>query len=91
MARRARPAVPAPSGPPGAVTLDALAPGSRARVRSVADHVPTRRLAELGIRRGSEIRVLGRSAGGGVTVAIGTSRLALDRTVLRGIEVVVPA
>lgn len=68
-------------------TLDTLRPGTSARVTAVLTGTSVRRLAELGVRRGSEIRVLGRSAGGGVTVAIGTSRLALDRTVLRGIEV----
>lgn len=45
-----------------------------------------RRLAELGIRPGATVRVLTRSAGGGLTVAVGTSRLALDRSVARGIE-----
>ena len=46
-----------------------------------------RRLAELGLRRGATVRVLTRSAGGGRTVAVGTTRFALDRRVLHDVEV----
>ncbi len=46
-----------------------------------------RRLAELGLRRGTAVRVLSRNAGGGATLALGTGRIALDRAVLRDIAV----
>jgi len=40
---------------------------------------PRRRLAELGLRVGVAIHVLQRTAGGGVVVGIGGSRIAVDR------------
>ena len=43
------------------------------------DAVRARRLAELGLRAGARIRVLIHTAGGGRLVAVGDSRIALDR------------
>ncbi|MDC5697671.1 ferrous iron transport protein A [Intrasporangium calvum] len=39
----------------------------------------TRRLAELGLRAGTEVVILHRTAGRGRVVATGTTRIALDR------------
>jgi ferrous iron transport protein A len=47
----------------------------------------TRRLAELGLRAGSRVTVLHRTAGGGRLVAVGQSRIALDRETLAGMPV----
>ena len=41
-----------------------------------------RRLAELGLRVGSVLTVLGRTAGDGRVVGVGTGRIALDRRTL---------
>jgi ferrous iron transport protein A len=46
-----------------------------------------RRLAELGLRRGAQERVVQRTAGGGRVVAVGGARVALDRATLVGIAV----
>ncbi|GAB2933531.1 hypothetical protein GCM10027047_32470 [Rhodococcus aerolatus] len=46
-----------------------------------------RRLAELGIRTGQPVQVLGRTAGGGRLLAVGDARVAVDRSTARGIEV----
>ena len=47
-----------------------------------------RRLAELGLRPGARIGVLHRTPGGGRIVAVGASRIALDRATLGAIPVV---
>lgn len=47
----------------------------------------SRRMAQLGIRTGASVSLLGRTSGGGAIVAIGDDRLALSRDVLRGIQV----
>ncbi len=39
-----------------------------------------RRLAELGLRAGVAVQVLQRTAGGGIVVGIGGSRVAVDRS-----------
>lgn len=46
-----------------------------------------RRLAELGVRSGQPVRVLGRTAGGGRLLEVGDARVAVDRSTARGIEV----
>ena len=46
-----------------------------------------RRLAELGIRRGQSVTPLHATSGGGRVLAVGDTRLALARSVLRRIEV----
>jgi ferrous iron transport protein A len=48
----------------------------------------TRRLAELGLRAGGRVTVLHRTAGGGRLVAVGHTRIALDRQTLTGLPVV---
>lgn len=47
----------------------------------------TRRLAELGIRPGTQVSILARTSGGGAIVAIVDDRLALARSILAAIEV----
>lgn len=49
-----------------------------------------RRLIELGIRPGTTLRVLRRTAGRGAIVAVADDRLALARSVLAGISVADP-
>lgn len=69
-----------PRRQPTVPTLVAAAPAVPVRLAEV--DVPAaqrRRLAELGIRAGALVTVLGRTAGGGRLLAIGTSRVALDR------------
>ena len=47
----------------------------------------TRRLAELGLRRGATFSCTSRTAGGGRIVAVDGSRIALGRDLVRLIEV----
>lgn len=47
------------------------------------DRARTRRLAELGLRAGAEVVVLHRTAGRGRIVAVGDTRIALDRATLQ--------
>ena len=60
--------------------------GSELRVLST-DGPPalTRRLAELGVRPGSHVRCVQRSAGGGRVIDVAGSRIALGRDVLASI------
>ena len=46
-----------------------------------------RRLAELGVRPGQRVTPLHPTSGGGRVLAVGDTRLALARSVLRRIEV----
>lgn len=46
-----------------------------------------RRLAELGLRTGAQVRVLQRTAGGGRIVDVAGSRVALGRAVLEAVTV----
>jgi Fe2+ transport system protein FeoA len=46
-----------------------------------------RRLAELGVRTGARVNVTQHTAGGGIVVSIGGSRIALDERTARGISV----
>jgi ferrous iron transport protein A len=48
----------------------------------------TRRLAELGLRAGTEVVVLHRTAGRGRVLAVGETRIALDRATLEAMPVV---
>jgi Fe2+ transport system protein FeoA len=43
-------------------------------------------LARLGLRSGAEVTVLTRTAGGGRLVAVGTSRIGLDRDTCRRLQ-----
>lgn len=53
-----------------------------------ADPAVRRRLAELGLRRGTRLTILHRTAGGGRVVAAGDLRLALDKRVAASLLVV---
>lgn len=61
----------------GAVTVTAIDTSERVR----------RRLAEMGIRRGARIRVLRRTSGGGLVLAVNGSRIAVDSELAAAIEV----
>jgi ferrous iron transport protein A len=55
-----------------------------------APDVPTamaRRLAELGLRAGERVQVMHRTAGGGRLLAVGDTRIAVDRQTARAIPV----
>ena len=47
------------------------------------------RLATLGLRSGTEVTVLSRTAGGGRLVGVGTSRIGIDRDTSRRLELFV--
>lgn len=51
------------------------------------DPARTRRLAELGLRAGAEVLLLHRTAGRGRIVAVGDTRIALDRATLQRLPV----
>jgi Fe2+ transport system protein FeoA len=61
------------------MVLQECQPGSRVRLRGVRGR-PTqhRRLLELGFVPGAVIRVVGRGAVGGMVIALGDARVALD-------------
>jgi ferrous iron transport protein A len=48
----------------------------------------TRRLAELGLRTGSHVRCVQRTAGGGRIIDVAGSRIALGRDVLESVQTV---
>ncbi len=73
----------------GAGTLAGQPVGRRVVLGSPQlDAARTRRLAELGLRAGVEVLVLHRTAGQGRVLAIGDSRIALDRATLQSLPVV---
>jgi ferrous iron transport protein A len=70
------------------VTLDQAADGVEVVVVTTSlDAALTRRLAELGVRRGQPVTPLHRTTGGARVLAVGDTRVALARSVLRSIEV----
>lgn len=69
---------------------DAPAGTARAVLSVAADPTLGRRLAELGLRSGEVVTPLHRTAGGGRLIAVGDTRVALARAVLRSIEVQEP-
>jgi len=72
----------------GAGTLDSVPSGRAVTVTATrGDTGLVRRLAELGVRRGEAVLPLHRTAGGGRLVAVGDSRVALAREVLRAVDV----
>lgn len=72
----------------GAGTLDSVPSGRAVTVTATrGDTGLVRRLAELGVRRGESVLPLHRTAGGGRLVAVGDSRVALAREVLRAVDV----
>ncbi|MFE7663217.1 FeoA family protein [Streptomyces celluloflavus] len=74
------------------MTLRGCGPGTRVRVAEVRVPVADRlRLAELGFVRGAEIRVVGRGTAGGLLVALGDARVALDGATAAGVRVLPPS
>ncbi|MCA0330597.1 MAG: ferrous iron transport protein A [Actinobacteria bacterium] len=73
------------------MTLDQAPVGAVATIGPI-DAAPAmlRRLAELGVRTGEAVTPLHATAGGGRLLAVGDTRVALARDVLRRIEVVAP-
>ncbi|WP_414166573.1 FeoA family protein [Streptoverticillium reticulum] len=70
------------------MTLHDCAPGVRVRLGRLCLPGPDRlRLSELGFLPGHEIRVVGRGAAGGLVVALGDARYAVDADTARGIRV----
>lgn len=71
------------------MTLDAVAVGTPVTVLSARTSSPavSRRLAELGIRPGTQLRTLMRTSGGGGVIAMGDDRLAVSRAILSAVEV----
>ena len=70
------------------MTLDVV-PAGRTVVLGTLQLPPlrVRRLAELGLRRGQRVAVLHRTAGGGRLLAVGDTRVAVDRATLRTLTV----
>jgi ferrous iron transport protein A len=62
------------------VTLHQVPPGDAVRLTDLTDHPTKRRLRELGLRPGVQVTVLRRTSGGGRVLALGTTRLAVDKT-----------
>lgn len=85
-----------PTYPPGyrfsmsddALTLAGVPAGRRVVLGDPKlDPAHTRRLAELGLRAGAEVLLLHRTAGRGRVVAVGDTRIALDRATLQQLPV----
>ncbi len=70
-------------------TLYAAPIGARVVITALVAgaETPSRRLAELGLRPGTTIRVVQRTAGGGRVVDIAGARVALGRAVLAAITI----
>ncbi|RZS80021.1 Fe2+ transport system protein FeoA [Motilibacter rhizosphaerae] len=67
-------------------------PGDACTLRRVLGPRPqARRLLELGLVPGTALRVVARGATGGLLVAAGTARVAVDATVARLLVVDAPA
>lgn len=70
------------------MVLHDCAPGVPVRLEHLAVPASERlRLVELGFIRGAELRVLGRGATGGLFVALGDARIALDSATARQMRV----
>ena len=70
------------------MTLDSVPSGHSVVLAALALPVTReRRLAELGLRRGQTVAVLGRTSGGGRLLGVGDARIAVDRTTLRAMTV----
>jgi ferrous iron transport protein A len=70
------------------MTLDRVSDGVEVRILEAdLDSPLARRLAELGLRSGQLVTPLHRTAGGARIVAVGDTRVAVARAVLRRIEV----
>lgn len=57
-------------------------------VRAVGPTALTRRLSELGLRVGSHVRCVQKTAGGGRIIDVAGSRIALGRDVLDAVQTV---
>lgn len=89
--RRYAPAMAAPQGPasgPTPLTDWPLRQPTLLCDVTHSDPATRRRLAELGLRRGTRLTVLHRTAGGGRVVAAGELRLALDRRMATALRVI---
>jgi ferrous iron transport protein A len=74
-----------------AATLADQAVGSRVVLgASLLANPTTRRLGELGLRTGTEVVILHRTAGRGLVIAAGDTRIALDRATLAAWPVAEP-
>lgn len=69
------------------MTLNQVPVGSIARLVATAAHPGSRRLAELGLRPGADVRVMRRTSGGGRLLGLGHSRMAVDLATLRSLDV----
>jgi Fe2+ transport system protein FeoA len=68
--------------------LTAVASGSYVRVAAIrADAVAKRRLAELGVRRGTALEVVQNQGPDGVILGLGADRLALPRHLAEQVQV----
>ncbi|MGL5406504.1 MAG: FeoA family protein [Propionibacteriaceae bacterium] len=83
------PAVKQPEAPQtSGITLDRAPMNQVLTVVNVTcDQMLARRLATLGLRSGSSISVVGNTTGRGRVVSADGARIALDRTVMRQMEV----
>ncbi len=70
------------------MTLRGCAPGTHARIRRITTDAQDRlRLAELGFVRGARVCVVGRGATGGLLLALGDARVAVDDDTAHALEV----
>jgi ferrous iron transport protein A len=60
------------------MTLRDCAPGSHLVLRGLSGESPKRRLAEWGLVPGTRMRLVARGPAGGLIVAVGDARMALD-------------
>lgn len=60
------------------MTLRECSPGSQLLLRQLTEPQPRRRLAEWGLVPGARLRLVARGPGGGLIVAVGDARMALD-------------
>lgn len=68
--------------------LGDVRPGAYAVLKAPDVPAPmARRLAELGLRAGERVQVMHRTAGGGRLLAVGDTRIAIDRQTARSIPV----
>ena len=69
------------------VKINQVPIGTTVRLVDCAAHPCSRRLAELGLRPGTEVCVMRRASGGGCVLGIGICRMAIDKASARSLEV----